>query len=128
VATIKIHDRANEFRIEIAGKFSGEIVEEVAAYWKKAMGETPPRSFTVDISRLSGYDYPGCKLLNKMYHHGAQFAAATPLSLVFLNEISRPLRRVPALVKTMTPADVKRAGSRKAEAKRPAARAAVAGE
>lgn len=106
MATIKIHDRADEFRIEITGKFSGDIVNEAAAHWKDALHETPPRRFTVDISRLSGYDYPGCKLLSQMYHHGAQFAAATPLSLVFLSEISKPSRR-PAAVRTLTPVDAK---------------------
>ena len=127
MATIKIHDRADEFRIEIAGKFSGDVVNDAAAHWKSALREHPPRRFKVDISRLSGYDYAGCKLLSKMYHHGAQFAAATPLSLVFLNEISLPLRRTPALVRTMTPSDVKAGGS-KAKPKPPQARAAAGGE
>jgi len=115
VATFKIHDRADELRIEIAGKFCGDIVNEAAAHWKAALGETPPRRFTVDISRLGGYDYPGCKLLNQMYHHGAQFAAATPLSLVFLAEISKPVRR-PAAVRTLTPVEAKQAESPKTKA------------
>lgn len=105
LATIKIYDRADEFRIELAGRFAGEVVNDAAAHWKNTLLETPPRRFKVDISRLSGYDPAGCKLLSKMYHHGAQFAAATPLSLVFLNEISVPLRRKPALVRTMAPSE-----------------------
>jgi hypothetical protein len=128
VATITIHDRADEFRIEIAGRFSGDVVNDAAAHWKNALRENPPRRFTVDISRLNGYDYAGCKLLSKMYHHGAQFAASTPLSLVFLNEISLPLRRKPALVRTMTPAEVKRGGSSKAKASPPPRTAAASGE
>ncbi|HEY7302777.1 MAG TPA: hypothetical protein VH601_01580 [Bryobacteraceae bacterium] len=115
MATIKIHDRADEFRIEIAGKFSGHIVDEAAAHWKDALHEIPPRRFTVDISRLSGYDFPGCKLLNRMYHHGAQFAAATPLSLVFLSEISKPLRR-PAAVRTLAPVEMKQDETQKSKA------------
>lgn len=128
VATIKIHDRADEFRIEIAGRFAGDVIDEVAAYWRTALQAASPRRFTVDISRLSGYDTPGCKLLAKMYRHGAQIAAATPLSLVFLNEISTPTRRHPALVRTMTPADVKRGGSSKADTKQSRTRQAAAGE
>lgn len=126
MATITIHDRADEFRIEIAGRFSGDVVNDAAAHWKTALRETPPRRFTVDISRLSGYDYLGCKLLSKMYHHGAQFAAATPLSLVFLNEISLPVRRTPALVRTMTASDVKAGGSGKAKTAPAQTRAAAA--
>jgi len=128
VATIKTHDRADEFRVEIAGRFAGDLIDEVTAYWKAALHETSRRKFTVDISRLTGYDYPGCKLLAKMYRHGAQFAAATPLSLVFLAEISLPQRRSPALVRTMTPADVKRAGVTKGETKPARVRSAAAGE
>lgn len=128
MATITIHDRAEEFRIEIVGKFAGDVVDDAAAHWKSALRETPPRRFTVDISRLSGYDYAGCKLLSKMYHHGAQFAAATPLSLVFLSEISLPLRHKSALVRTMTPSDVKRGGAGKPKAAPPSRAAAASGE
>jgi hypothetical protein len=98
VATVKIYDRAGEFRIEIVGKFAGEPVHEIRTAWKNALRETGPRRFTVDISRLSGYDAAGRKLLHDMYRHGTQIAAATPLSLVFLNEISTPLGRGPAAV------------------------------
>lgn len=127
MATITIHDRADEFRLEIVGRFSGDVVSDASIHWKNTLRETPPRRFTVDISRLSGYDYTGCKLLSKMYHHGAHFAAATPLSLVFLNEISLPVRRTPALVRTMTAADVKAGGSGKAKGTPAQARAAAAG-
>lgn len=127
MATITIHDRADELRIEIAGRFSGDVVNDAAAHWKNTLRESPPRRFTVDISRLSGYDYQGCKLLSKMYHHGAHFAAATPLSLVFLNEISLPIRRTPALVRTMTAADVKAGGTGKAKGSSAQARAAAGG-
>ena len=129
MATIKIYDRAEEFRVEIAGRFAGEIVNEAAACWKTALREIPPRRFTVDISRLTGYDTAGCKLLNRMYNHGTQFAASTPLSLVFLSEISAPIRRNPGLLRTMTPADVKRGGtSKKASSKSNQPKAAAAGE
>jgi hypothetical protein len=98
VATVKVYDRAGEFRIEIVGKFAGDSVHEVRTAWKNALRETGPRRFTVDISRLSGYDAAGRKLLHDMYRHGTQIAAATPLSLVFLSEISTPLGRGPAAV------------------------------
>ncbi len=128
MATIKIRDRADEFRIEITGRFAGVVIDEVAAHWKNELRPSSARRFTVDISGMNGYDQPGCRLLAKMYRHGAQFAAATPLSLVFLNEISTPPRRHPALVRTMTPADVKRGGSSKTDAKSPRTRQAAAGE
>ncbi len=98
MGTVKIYDRANEFRIEIAGRFLGDSVADVSMAWQTALLEAHPRSFTVDISRLSGYDTAGRKLLHEMYNRGTQFAAGTPQSLVFLNEISLPPRRGPTLV------------------------------
>ncbi|HTU45466.1 MAG TPA: hypothetical protein VMF91_10415 [Bryobacteraceae bacterium] len=99
MSTIKIYDGADEVRIEIAGRFQADSVNEVARMWRSALGETRARKCIVDISRISGYDTAGCKLLRDMYHHGTQIAAGTPLSLVFLNEISTPRRRGPALVR-----------------------------
>lgn len=95
MATIRIHDRADQLRVEIVGKFAGDTVREVASVWTNALLESAPRHFTVDISRLSGYDAEGRKLLRDMYHRGTLFAAKTPLSLVFLSEISTaPQRRL----------------------------------
>ncbi|MBV9404686.1 MAG: hypothetical protein JO211_05040 [Acidobacteriaceae bacterium] len=98
LGTVKVYDRASELRIEIAGRFAGDCVHDIGATWKSALEEAGSRRFTVDISRMSSYDTAGRKLLHEMYTHGTQIAAGTPLSLVFLNEISTPLRRVPALV------------------------------
>ena len=98
MSTFNIYDRANEFRIEIIGRFMGQSVDEVAATWKRVLQEFMPRSVTIDISRLRGYDSAGRKLLCDMYQHGTQFAASTPDSLGFLSEISKPLRRGPLLV------------------------------
>jgi hypothetical protein len=123
VATIKIYDRANEFRIEIVGRFAKEGVAEVSDAWKAAQLGTVTRKFTVDITRLTSYDSAGCTLLRQMYRHGTQFAAGTPLSLVFLNELSAPLRHGPALVQE---APSKRSTD-KAET-RPHVRAIAAGE
>ncbi len=52
MGTVKVHDRADEFRIEIVGRFAGESVHEIAVAWKKAL-RGGWRRFTVDISRLS---------------------------------------------------------------------------
>ncbi len=106
MATIKIHDRADQFRIEIAGRFAGDIVFEVDASWKSVLIEPSQRRVIVDISRMSGYDGNGRRVLSEMYHHGTRIAAATPSSLVFLNEISAPQRRGPALLHRLTQADV----------------------
>jgi hypothetical protein len=77
------------------GKFAGETVHEVSSVWRNALLESVPRHFTVDISRLSGYDAEGRKLLREMCHRGTMLSAKTPLSLVFLSEISTaPQRRL----------------------------------
>ena len=99
--TVKIHDRADEFRIELIGKFSGDVVDEIASSWKASLAGTFSRKCTVDISRLSGYDARGRKVLREMYQHGTQFAAGNPVALAFLNEISTSERKGPALVHTL---------------------------
>lgn len=94
----KIHDRAHEFRVELVGRFAGASIEELRTAWQEALRETALRHFTIDINGLSGYEANGRKLLREMYHHGMQFAAGTPEALVFLREISAPVRRGPALI------------------------------
>lgn len=104
LATLKIYDRADEFRIEVAGRFAGDCVNEIAVAWKEAAYlEGGARRFVVNISRLTSYDNAGRKLLRQMYRHGIQIAAGTPNSLVFLSEISAPERRGPAFVTEPAP-------------------------
>ena len=93
MASITIHDRADEIRFEIFGRFEGSAVEEVQGRWSATCGSGFWRRITVDISGLSDYDANGRKLLREMYQQGAQFAASTPRSLVFLEQISAPLRQ-----------------------------------
>lgn len=102
MATFKIHDRADEFRVEIAGRFAGACVDEVRTAWQSALRKALSRHFTVDLTRLSGYDAEGRKLLRDMHQHGTQFAAGTPESLIFLREISTPVRQGPLLVQDVT--------------------------
>jgi hypothetical protein len=99
VVSIKIRDNGGEFRIEIVGSFAGGVVDDVQFAWHSAMGESMPRRIVVDITELSGYDFAGGSLLRDMYRYGTQIAAASPQSLVFLNEISGSARRGPALVR-----------------------------
>jgi hypothetical protein len=98
VATYKIVEKANEFRIEIVGRFAGDGIQDVRQSWEQALRESVPRTLSVDISRLSGYDLQGRKLLAEMYRHGTQFAARTPSSLVFLNEIANTPRNSGTLI------------------------------
>src|SRR4051794_910323 len=66
-----------------------------------------PRTVTVDVSGLTGYDNAGRKLLRYMYGHGTKIAAANASSLLFLGEITATPKRgpAPALVResVMTP-------------------------
>ncbi len=88
VADIKVFDQADEFRIEIEGRFAGDVVDHVKHLWKTALGESSPRRFSVDISGLTGYDLTGCRLLRDIYRHGTYISARNADSLAFLSEIS----------------------------------------
>jgi hypothetical protein len=104
VATYKIRDRADEYRIEIIGRFAGSAVQEVQQCWEDALREATTRRLILDLSRLSGYDHNGRKVLAAMYHHGTEMAARTPSSLVFLNEIANTPRKPAALLTAATQA------------------------
>jgi hypothetical protein len=98
VATLKIRDWADEFRIEIIGRFAGTSTTEAANEWRRALNEGSSRRVVVDITRLSGYDAAGRQLLAQIHHHGTTIAAGTPLSLVFLHEITHNPKLDPGLV------------------------------
>lgn len=99
MVSIKLRDNADEFRVEIAGRFAGSVVDDVLYMWKAVLLEGDSRRFTIDITQLSGYDYAGCSLLTDMQKHGTHISAGSALSLVFLNEISDPRRKLgPSLV------------------------------
>ena len=97
LATYKVLDGADEFRIEIVGKFAGQCVRDVSGCWHEALGKNIQRQIAVDISRISGYDTGGKTLLCEMHRHGTVIAASTPSSLVFLQEITSA-RRTPAVL------------------------------
>jgi len=98
VATLKIRDWADEFRIEIIGRFAGSSTTEAANEWERALNEGSSRRVVIDITRLSGYDAAGRQLLADIYNHGTTIAAGTPLSLVFLHEITHSPKLDPGLV------------------------------
>lgn len=100
MVSIKLRDNADEFRVEIAGRFAGTVVDDVLYLWKSVVRGGNSRRFTIDITQLSGYDYAGCSLLTDMQTYGVHISAGSALSLVFLNEISSPRRKLgPALVR-----------------------------
>lgn len=101
MATYKIHDRTDEFRVDIIGRFAGGCVEEVRTAWQDALKKTLSRQVTVDLTRVSGYDLEGRTLLKDMHQHGTQFGARTPESLVLLQEISTPMRRRPLMIQDL---------------------------
>lgn len=98
MAKLQIFDEAREFRIEIDGRFAGEVVHRVHEHWAAVLRETSGRRFTVDISALMGYDSAGYKLLRKLYRHGTYLSARNAVSLTFLNEISQPEPAGPTLI------------------------------
>jgi hypothetical protein len=102
LVTLNIRDNGGEFRIEIVGRLAGSVVDDVLFAWSAAMRENASRRIVVDITQLLGYDFQGCSLLQDMHRHGTQIAAASAQSLVFLNEISGPVKPGPALVRKAT--------------------------
>jgi hypothetical protein len=97
MATYRIHDRTDEFRVEIVGRFAGGCVQEVRTAWQDSLKRTLSRQVIVNLTRVSGYDLEGQQLLQEMHRHGTQFAAGTPDALVLLQEISTPPERRPLL-------------------------------
>jgi hypothetical protein len=85
---LRVHDSCEEVRVEICGNFSGASVDEVQSTWTESQSDMFWRRFVIDISGLTGYDADGFHLLHEMHRHGALFAASTPNSLVFLEEIT----------------------------------------
>lgn len=126
MGTIRILDLAEQFRIEIEGRFAGDVVAEAAQHWQQALSEPNPRRLTVDISQLSGYDVEGSALLRRMYRHGAYLSARNARALVFLDEIASHKLPGPTLV-YKSEDEVKRKGDGKAVFK-PLTRAAGAGK
>jgi hypothetical protein len=122
MATLKIRDWADEFRIEIIGRFAGSCTTEAANEWQRALSEASPRRVVVDITRLSGYDTTGRQLLSYMHNHGTTIAAGTPLSLVFLHEITHNPKLDPGL--TLEPTT----GKKSQDSAPPRLRAQAAGE
>jgi len=100
VVSIRIRDNADEFRVEIAGRFAGTVVDDVLYMWKAVQRVGDSRRFTIDITQLTSYDFAGCSLLTDMQKYGTHISAGSALSLVFLSEIcgSKP-KLGPSLVR-----------------------------
>jgi hypothetical protein len=88
--TLDIRDGADEVRVEICGNLSDSRVDELFQAWQRSMSHIFWRRFVVSLSGLTGYDAAGHALLHQMHNFGVIFAAATPQSLHYLDEISRP--------------------------------------
>lgn len=100
MVSIKLRDNADEFRVEIIGRFADTVVDDVLYLWKSVVKSGNSRRFTIDITQLAGYDYAGCSLLTDMQKYGVHISAGSALSLVFLSEITGPRRKLgPALVR-----------------------------
>ena len=90
MGTLDIRDGADEVRVAICGNLSDSRVEELFQAWQRSMSHVFWRRFVVNLSDLTGYDGAGHALLHQMHDSGVVFAAATPQSLHYLDEISRP--------------------------------------
>ncbi len=100
MSTLTFIDEAHRFRIEIEGRLAGASVAEVRDRWRSELRHVSSRTFTIDISQLTGCDRSGFRLLREMYGHGTSISARNARSLEFLNEISSPEAAGPALVYT----------------------------
>lgn len=91
-------ESSEELRVEIRGALTGPLVKQLQETWEGAQSDEFWRRFVVDISGLAGYDGEGHELLHRLHSHGAIFAAGTPRSLDYLEEItSGTLKRTVSL-------------------------------
>jgi hypothetical protein len=86
---LRVHDESSEeVRVEILGILTGPSVKQLEETWEESQSNEFWRRFVVDISGLAGYDGEGHELLHRLHGHGAIFAAGTPRSLDYLEEIT----------------------------------------
>jgi len=85
---LRVQDGSDEVRVDICGGLSGLLVEQLQATWQSSQSNMFWRRFVVDISGMTDYDREGHRLLHELHTHGALFAATTPQSLQFLEEIT----------------------------------------
>jgi hypothetical protein len=90
--TLYISDQADEFRIEISGRFADSAVSDAATAWRAALLTNTPRRVSVDITRMTGYDRAGYLILREFHKHGTHIVAGTPRSLLFFTQISSSQR------------------------------------
>ncbi|MFZ0593089.1 MAG: hypothetical protein WAM39_21710 [Bryobacteraceae bacterium] len=81
-------ESSEQVRVAIRGTLSGSLVKQLQETWEAAQSNEFWRRFVVDISGLAGYDSEGHELLHLLHSHGAIFAAGTPRSLDYLEEIT----------------------------------------
>jgi hypothetical protein len=86
--SLHVRDESAEVRVEICGTLTGPLVKQLQETWEASQSNEFWRRFVVDISGLAGYDAAGHELLHRLHTHGAIFAAATPQSLDYLEEIT----------------------------------------
>lgn len=127
MAIIRIIDEAHQLRVDLEGRLANEQVSQVRDCWQTALNEASSRKFTVDISELTGYDFPGLSLLRDMYKHGTYLAARNARALVFLDEISNDRPAGPSLVHERATRPTGKIGPKKAKVVS-ITRAAAAGE
>ena len=102
---LHVRDGSEEVRVEVCGSLSGSLVEQLRTTWQNSQSTEFWRRFVVDISNLTGYDREGHQLLNQLHQHGVIFAAATPNSLGFLEEITTGIATRSALTALRRAAD-----------------------
>ena len=103
--TLTVRDGSEEVRVEIRGALTGASVAELEKAWQTSQSTEFWRRFVVDISALAGYDSQGHQLLHRLHRHGATFAAGTPTSLDYLEEITSGALRRPVPIQVRRPAD-----------------------
>ena len=98
-------ESSEEVRVEIRGTLTGPLVKQLQETWEGSQSTEFWRRFVVDISGLAGYDGEGHELLHLLHRHGAIFAAGTPRSLDYLEEITSGSLKRPLSLTPRRPAD-----------------------
>ena len=84
---ITIHDSPEALTFQVEGKLVGPWARELEQSWKTAASIRDRKALIVDLTETLFIDNEGKKVLTKLFHDGAFFRSAGPLTDGILAEV-----------------------------------------